>query len=104
MRYRVEYSVDGEIYTPVDNGKLFQGNVDYVADEQVKNYFDRVDARYVKIVVESFHGHLSVRLAAISQTLCGKHFCTRFSNFYKPARLLLSLNLSNLNAILPNLA
>ena len=61
--YTVSVSSDGFRFSPVDGGTVFQANIDD-DDTIVANTFSQpVMARYVRIVVESWVQHISMRAA-----------------------------------------
>ena len=63
--YKVQVSTDNSVWYNVDSGKVFTANT---ADNNVKveNKFEfPVSARYVRIVVQTWNGHLSMRAAVL---------------------------------------
>ena len=63
--YKVRVSADGRLWSHVDNGKVFTGNRAN-NDNVVMQQFNRpVMARYVRIVVQTWTGHISLRVALL---------------------------------------
>eukprot|EP00994_Dinema_validum_P004160 NODE_219_length_2199_cov_177.880000_g142_i6.p1 GENE.NODE_219_length_2199_cov_177.880000_g142_i6~~NODE_219_length_2199_cov_177.880000_g142_i6.p1 ORF type:complete len:699 (-),score=173.73 NODE_219_length_2199_cov_177.880000_g142_i6:103-2148(-) len=62
--FRVKYSEDGKKYRWVDSGKIFEGNHDNVIVKKVL-FNKEVDARFVRVVVHTWHGHISARLGVL---------------------------------------
>ena len=61
--YKVSTSLDGKSWTAVDGGKVFAANAAR-SDTTVNNKFSKpVMARYVRIIVESWRHHVSMRAA-----------------------------------------
>ena len=61
--YKVLTSLDGKAWVPVDGGKVFKANIAR-SDTTIGNKFSKsVMARYVRIVVESWTHHVSMRAA-----------------------------------------
>ena len=63
--YAVQLSVDAAVWVDVDGGKVFLANS--AADNtRVENLFNSaVAARFVRIVVQSWNGHVSLRAAVL---------------------------------------
>eukprot|EP01047_Picozoa_sp_COSAG01_P047106 COSAG01_NODE_4471_length_4996_cov_2.220339_2_plen_763_part_00 len=62
--YNVSISLDGKTWTPVDGGKVFPGNVGSTPNTIVTTTFAKpVVARYVRIIVQRWTVHISMRAA-----------------------------------------
>ena len=69
--YKVSTSLNGKSWTAVDGGKVFAANAAR-SDTTVANKFSKpVMARYVRIVVESWRKHVSMRAAVDVGKGCG---------------------------------
>jgi hypothetical protein len=63
-QYQVSYSVDGQTWTYVDNGRIFTGNSD--RNTKVRNnFYTAVLARTIRINPVSWYGWSSLRFDAI---------------------------------------
>ena len=62
--YRVQTSTDGNSWAYV--GGTFSGNGYTNSYQKVTNSFAAVRARYVRIVVQTWSGHISMRAAALT--------------------------------------
>ena len=81
--YKVQTSQDGSSWNYVDGGKVFIGNT-APNDGKVENVFTSpVKARFVRIVVQTWNGHISMRSAVL---LCGQGgtvdvMCSHFEDY-----------------------
>jgi len=63
--FKVQTSVDGQKWTSVDGGKVFTANT-AANNAKVENKFlHPVSTRYVRIVVQTWNGHISMRAAVL---------------------------------------
>ena len=63
--YKVQTSSDGSSWADVDNGKTVTANT-AASNAKVENRFAlRVSARYVRIVVQTWNRHISMRAAVL---------------------------------------
>jgi hypothetical protein len=68
-KIKVLTSQEGQAFTPVDSGKVFDANL--LNSSLVNVTFSRpVDARYVRIIAETWHKHVSMRAALIEGKDC----------------------------------
>ena len=64
--YKVKVSSDASTWTDVDGGKTFTANI-AANNDKVKNTFgSAVNGRYVRLMVQTWNGHLSMRAAVIT--------------------------------------
>ena len=79
--YKVSYSNDGSTFNYVLNfdgsERVFAGNTD--SDTIVANVFDAVQARYIRLVVETWNSHASLRWGVFG---CGNDYV------YVPSQLI----------------
>ena len=61
--YKVSHSTDGSRFTELTH--VFSGNV-ADDDTKVKNIFEGVQARYVRLIVQAWEDHVSIRAALIA--------------------------------------
>merc|ERR1712216_100000 len=61
--YKVSTSLDGSKWTAVDGGTVFKGNVANSKTVVVRKFSRPVTARYVRIIAQSYKGHVSLRAA-----------------------------------------
>ena len=63
-RYKVSYSTNNVNYTPISNGKVFNGNTD--SDTKRENlFYPDIQARYIRIYPQSWEHHMSMRAGVI---------------------------------------
>ena len=62
--YTISTSTDGNIWTPVNNARSLSGNTD--RGTKVKHAFSAVSARYIRLYVKTWHGHISMRAGVIT--------------------------------------
>jgi len=76
--YKVQTSQDGRSWSYADGGKIFKANT-AANNVKVENKFaSPISARFVRIVVQSWHSHISMRAAAL---VCGGSWETKSGQY-----------------------
>jgi len=79
--YKVQTSQNSASWSHVDNGKIFTANVAANDVKEVNKFAHPVSARFVRIVVQSWNRHISMRAAALVTMRpadCGEGFKAEF--------------------------
>ena len=61
--YKLSYSIDGSSFTPLP--QVFSANVNN-DESKVTNRFEAVQAQYVRIIVQAWNNHISMRAGVIA--------------------------------------
>ena len=61
--YKLSYSIDGISFTPLP--QVFSANVNN-DESKVTNRFEAVQAQYVRIIVQAWNNHISMRAGVIA--------------------------------------
>ena len=77
--YKVQVSLDGSSWSDVNGGQIFTAN-SASNNIKVENQFTSVSARFVRIVVQTWNHHISMRSGVL---VCDAGACINITSSYR---------------------